>query len=360
MRISEDRRHLAAAVALMVISAACRGGSPNASDAQKEGEPLKIGAKHAEERVEIPREAVKRASIEAVTVAAQAMVEEIRSTAIVRPNEYRLAHVGPRIPGKAVEVRALLGASVEPGQVLCELDSLELGEKKSAFLQSRTSLEVARRNYEREERLFKQADLFGEGVPGSQGRVRAQRRRVSGRARGASTARHLRRRDRPMSWGGKGRAAVPLPAAGALRRHDHRAAPDHRRARQAGGRSVHDCRSRHALDPLDVYEKQLPRIAVGTDAEVAFDAYPGERFAGRIAYLAHVLDDKTRTSPARIEIDNRDGRLRPGMFATATIASPAVDARRGSSFHPMPHSANPRRPRRLRRGSRRPRTSSAS
>ena len=40
--------------------------------------------------------------------------------------------------------------------MLAHLDSLELGEKKSAFLQARTSLEVARRNYEREQRLFEQ------------------------------------------------------------------------------------------------------------------------------------------------------------------------------------------------------------
>src|SRR5262245_506449 len=106
MRISQGRRHLAAVVALVVISASCHGGSPSTADEPKEGEPLEIGAKHAGERVESPREAVERASIEAVAVATAAVVEEIRSTAIVRPNEYRLAHVSPRIPGKAVEVRA--------------------------------------------------------------------------------------------------------------------------------------------------------------------------------------------------------------------------------------------------------------
>ena len=72
------------------------------------------------------------------------------ATAVIKPNENRLAHVSPRIPGKAIHVKALLGGSVEPGQTLAELDSLELGERKSSFLQARTNLGVAQRNYTRE------------------------------------------------------------------------------------------------------------------------------------------------------------------------------------------------------------------
>ena len=60
--------------------------------------------------------------------------------------------------------------------------------------------------------------------------------------------------------------------------------------------------------------------------QVIVDAYPDEKFAGRITYMAHVLDEKTRAAQARVEIDNHDGRLRPGMFATAIIdAAPPED-----------------------------------
>jgi len=330
MRISAGRRHLAAAVALLVvISAACHGGSPNTFYEQKEGEPPEIGEKHAGERVEISREAVERASIEAVTVAAEAMVEEIRSTAIVRPNEYRLAHVSPRIPGKAIEVRALLGASVEQGQVLCELDSLELGEKKAAFLQSRTSLEVARRNYEREDRLFKRQISSEKEYLGAKGdfersEAAYQAAREALRLLGITDDEITK-----MSWGGKGLplSHFPLraPFAGTII-EQHLTMGELVKPEDVPY-TVADLGTLWII--IDVHEKQLPRIAVGAAAEVAFDTYPAERFAGRITYLAHVVDDKTRTSPARIEIDNRDGRLRPGMFATATIASPAVDARKG-------------------------------
>ena len=35
--------------------------------------------------------------------------------------------------------------------------------------------------------------------------------------------------------------------------------------------------------------------------------------------MASLLDKESRTVPARIELDNKDGRLKPEMFATATI-----------------------------------------
>jgi cobalt-zinc-cadmium efflux system membrane fusion protein len=74
---------------------------------------------------------------------------------------------------------------------------------------------------------------------------------------------------------------------------------------------------------LDIYEKDIARIGSGAAARVAVDAYPGEVFSGQLTYLSRVVDPATRSAEARVEIDNRDGRLRPGMFATATVALPA-------------------------------------
>jgi cobalt-zinc-cadmium efflux system membrane fusion protein len=66
-------------------------------------------------------------------------------------------------------------------------------------------------------------------------------------------------------------------------------------------------------------ETALSKVRVGAAATVTVSAYPGERFAGRVAYLAALLDKDTRTVGARIEVANKDGRLKPEMFASATI-----------------------------------------
>jgi RND family efflux transporter MFP subunit len=66
---------------------------------------------------------------------------------------------------------------------------------------------------------------------------------------------------------------------------------------------------------INVVEKDLRRITLGTVAEVEVDAYPGETFNGRVARLAPILDPATRTAQVEIEIANPGFRLKPGMYA---------------------------------------------
>lgn len=65
----------------------------------------------------------------------------------------------------------------------------------------------------------------------------------------------------------------------------------------------------------NVVEKDLRRITAGMKADVAVDAYPGEKFVGRIAQVAPVLDPATRTAQIEVEIPNPNSRLKPGMYA---------------------------------------------
>jgi RND family efflux transporter MFP subunit len=66
---------------------------------------------------------------------------------------------------------------------------------------------------------------------------------------------------------------------------------------------------------INVIEKDLRRITLGTAGEVEVDAYPGEKFEGRVARLAPILDPATRTAQVEIEISNQGFRLKPGMYA---------------------------------------------
>ena len=145
------RRRTLTLLVPILLGAAC-GSSPEAP-ASRTAEPARSPST---ERVALSAEALRTTAIATVPVEQRPLTNEIRATAVIQPNENRLAHVSPPIPGRAIAVKAVLGDQVEPRQVLALLDSLELGEKKSAFLQARTNLDVARRNYEREAGLFKQ------------------------------------------------------------------------------------------------------------------------------------------------------------------------------------------------------------
>jgi HlyD family secretion protein len=64
-----------------------------------------------------------------------------------------------------------------------------------------------------------------------------------------------------------------------------------------------------------VIERDVRRIEVGLPAEVEVDAYPGEKFLGKVAHVAPVLDPATRTAQVEVDISNPDFRLKPGMYA---------------------------------------------
>ena len=65
----------------------------------------------------------------------------------------------------------------------------------------------------------------------------------------------------------------------------------------------------------NVVEKDLRRIGQGMKADVTVDAFPGEKFDGRIAHVAPVLDPATRTAQIEVEVQNSTFRLKPGMYA---------------------------------------------
>jgi Cu(I)/Ag(I) efflux system membrane fusion protein len=69
----------------------------------------------------------------------------------------------------------------------------------------------------------------------------------------------------------------------------------------------------------DVYESELARVGRGTPAEVAFKAFPGRIFKGKVSFLDPLMDPKTRTVRVRIEVPNPDGDLRPEMFGEVQL-----------------------------------------
>jgi hypothetical protein len=70
---------------------------------------------------------------------------------------------------------------------------------------------------------------------------------------------------------------------------------------------------------LAVFEMDARSVRVGSPVEVTVDAIPGKTYQGRVTFIHPAVDEKTRTITARAEVMNRDGALRPGMYATAMI-----------------------------------------
>ncbi|QDV85361.1 Cation efflux system protein CusB precursor [Stieleria magnilauensis] len=77
----------------------------------------------------------------------------------------------------------------------------------------------------------------------------------------------------------------------------------------------------HLWVQMDAYESDLAWLRYGQEVEFTTEAYPGEVFSGRIAFIDPVLDKMTRTVKVRVNVSNEDGRLKPEMFVRAIVRS---------------------------------------
>jgi Cu(I)/Ag(I) efflux system membrane fusion protein len=72
---------------------------------------------------------------------------------------------------------------------------------------------------------------------------------------------------------------------------------------------------------LDAYETDLAWLRYGQKVTFTSEAFPGENFEGRIAFIDPVLNEDTRTVKVRVNLPNPVGRLKPEMFVRAVVKS---------------------------------------
>jgi Cu(I)/Ag(I) efflux system membrane fusion protein len=75
----------------------------------------------------------------------------------------------------------------------------------------------------------------------------------------------------------------------------------------------------HVWVKLDAYESDLALIRLGQEVDFHTEAYPSESFKGTVAFIDPVLNPRTRTAKVRINLENRNGRLKPEMFVHAVL-----------------------------------------
>jgi len=77
-----------------------------------------------------------------------------------------------------------------------------------------------------------------------------------------------------------------------------------------------------------VFEMDASAVRVGTTVTVTLAALPGggRRYPGRVSFIQPSVEQRTRSLTARVEVANRDGALRPGMYATVEVSAAALAA----------------------------------
>lgn len=287
-------------------------------DSGGKGKSEKKSEAHSEEKgtVKLSPEALKNAGIRTAPATAQSLADTLTVTATISQSQDRLFHVTPRIGGRVVDVRVSVGSEVKPGMVLAMLDSTELGQTKADYLKTQTLLELAKSNYEREKTLFDQKIAAKKDVLAAEAEYR----------RTEAEARMLREKLRlyglsEQAFGNLTHAPshyfLTAPGAGVVIEKEISQGEVVEPAKKV--LTISDLSTVWVL--LNIHEKDLARVKPSASVKIYIEAYPGEVFAGKIAYIGNIIDPQSRTLPVRVEVANPQRRLKPGMFATAEIVT---------------------------------------
>lgn len=70
---------------------------------------------------------------------------------------------------------------------------------------------------------------------------------------------------------------------------------------------------------VNISEVRYKEVSEGMNVDITLDAYPEEKFAGKVTIKYPKIDEATHTFPVEVTISNPQQKVRPGMFARATM-----------------------------------------
>lgn len=341
------------------------------------------GHEGEEGHIELTEKQFRSAGIEVAPANPGSVSEALTLSGTVAPNADAVLHVTPRIAGQVRIVSKHLGESVEAGELLCVLDSVELGSAVADYLRDREMVAAAEETLGRERELYagrlEALTTVLEGAIEIQERIFEREKDLQERA--VSTMRPMLEadkafqlakleRDKQLTELRAERDARVLELEVDLRtkRIDLTAATNQVQTLGLGKEDLEGLSessplvageyrilapgngvvvNRHAstgeyveagtklyiIENLSsvwfiasAFEEQLQSIRSGQAAYVSLDAFPGTTLDGEVSFLDYHVDPKSRSVGVRITLDNAQLKswpeqlpLRPGMFGRVEL-----------------------------------------
>ena len=275
------------------------------------------GPKRGDDRGPVPVEvvAIERGPIEwrrALTGTLEALAEFV---------------VAPKVGGRIEQLDLDLGDTVTRDQLVARLDNAEfvqaveqaradLAVAEANLAEAQSLLQIAQRELDRIDRLRErglssesQTDVAMADLLAKQAHVKVTKAQLT-RAEAALETARIRVGYTQVTAGWRGGNQQRLVAERYLDEGETVA------ANAALLRIVE-------LDPITavvfVTERDYGRLALGQEALLSTDAWPGELFRGRIQRIAPVFRENVRQARIELRVENPEQRLKPGMFVRAEV-----------------------------------------
>ncbi len=282
------------------------------------GEPAGVTSNEPVE-VSVAPDAMQRVGIKTTEVQSHAGRAVMTVPATVMSNAYRDTKVNALVGGIVRQVPAELGTAVERGQPLAVIFSAELADAQMKYLSMRAMLQADHQKLQRTQKLVDLGAASRQELEdvtavhtAHETELAAARQRLLLLGLSPEGATKLEHASQVVS-----EVAVPAPASGTVITR----AVNPGQVVSAGQELfvVTDLNLVWVIG--DLYEKDFAAVRVGTAASVTIPSTPNTPLRGRVAYIDPRVEPATRTAKVRVEVPNRLGHLKLGMFVTVGFES---------------------------------------
>ncbi len=261
-------------------------------------------------RIRFTEEFAARQHIASVKAAEAELSPTIQVLGTVRYDVRKFAAVGARSAGRVRRVLKIMGDEVKPGEVLADIESVDLGKAQAAAEALRGREIAAQSNLDREQQM-------------ALAKVTAMREAEAAKAEHQALRAERRAAEKAVVALGAGLDSevgilkLRSPIAGRVVS-----------AKASRGQTVEPSDTLFEVADLStvwvelmVFERDLDRVRKGDAVEILPAAAKGAAVQGTLAHVSDLVDPATRSAVVRVDVDNRQGWLRPGQSTSARIQS---------------------------------------
>lgn len=218
------------------------------------------------------------------------------------------AVISAKTAGRTAEVLADNGEQVAAGQTLVKIEDADyvnaLAASQAVLDKAQSNLANMKTNYQRYQELYKNGSISQKDYEDLENGLKAaQADADAATASAASAAEALKNTS----------ISTPIPGLAANRN----VKVGQFLATGTPVMVVEDISSVYVI--VKVQQKDIQRLKVGLDSGVTVDAYPDKKFTGLLKIINPVADPSSRVFECKVQVENPEGLLRPGMFARCLI-----------------------------------------
>ncbi len=250
------------------------------------------------------------------TIKSEPVVSELKLAGKITVNENKVVNIFPMVGGTVTDVKASVGDYVEKGQLLAVMRSSEMANYFNDYKAAESDLSIAKKTRE------VAIELHQNGISSEKDLMAAESEYQKALAQLNRQTEILKIHGNTEQYRDSVGSTylINAPISGFIITKKINSGMEIRPDDNGAIFTISDLKE--VLAVANVYEKDISRINEGSETRITTLGYPDKIYSGKIEHIANILTPETNVMTLKVSLDNRDYKLKPGMFANISILFP--------------------------------------